>query len=91
MGEPKRPLTGQQDILMKEFKAGRSLTVMVAHTCYGIASLTSRVAELRKLGYNIEDEWRTDRFDRRYQVYFIREYKDAAERDLPSAIAHPNG
>ncbi|MDG4856407.1 helix-turn-helix domain-containing protein [Mesorhizobium sp. WSM4982] len=76
-------LTTQQEIVMSQLNAGRSLTNLVAITCHGVSSLSSRIAELRKLGYPIEDRMETDQFERQYKVYFIKAAKvAAAEKEL---------
>lgn len=54
-------LTTQQTIVLDYLKQGRTLTNKVALTCLGIGSLSSRVAELRKLGYEITTETEEDR------------------------------
>jgi hypothetical protein len=70
-----KPLSAQQQIVMDQLNAGRSLTNLVALTCHGVQSLTSRIAELRKMGVQIEDRTETDQFDRQYKVYFIKAAK----------------
>ncbi|RWP84754.1 MAG: hypothetical protein EOR11_20045 [Mesorhizobium sp.] len=67
--------SAQQQIVMDQLNAGRSLTNLVALTCHGVQSLSSRVAELRKLGEHIEDRTETDQFERQYKVYFIKAAK----------------
>ena len=62
-------LTTQQRVVFDALEAGKTLTNSVAITCYGIGSLSSRVAELRRLGYEITDEIDVDRFQRRYKKY----------------------
>lgn len=46
-------LTTQQQRVMDYLEAGHTLTNMVALTALGVGSLSSRVAELRKIGYPI--------------------------------------
>jgi hypothetical protein len=76
-------LTAQQRIVYDQLMKGRSLTNLVAITCHGVASLSSRVAEMRKLGLRIGDRWDTDQYERQYKVYFIEAAKlEAAEREL---------
>lgn len=65
--EPK--LSTQQRVVLDYLKEGRTLTNVVALTCLGVGSLTSRIAELRKLGIEIADETDTDRFLRTYKKY----------------------
>lgn len=58
-----------QSVVLKYLQEGRTLTQQVALACLGVGSLTSRIAELRKQGYEIDGIWRTDRFNRRYKAY----------------------
>lgn len=47
----------------------RKLSTFIAVNSLGVASLSSRIAELRRLGFKISDEWKHD-FDRqRYKRY----------------------
>lgn len=62
-------LSTQQQIVWDYLKAGRTLTNTVALTCLGVGSLSSRIAELRKLGFPITDSDGVDRFERRYKKY----------------------
>lgn len=62
-------LTTQQQIVVDYLQEGRTLTNMVALSCLGVGSLSSRIAELRKLGYEIEVETDMDRFERHYRKY----------------------
>lgn len=59
--------------MLSYLRRGSSLTNIVALTCLGVGSLSSRVAELRALGYTISDTEEVDRFQRRYKKYFIAE------------------
>lgn len=70
-----RKYSQQQQIVMDQLNAGRSLTNLVTLTCHGVQSLSSRVAELRKMGEQIEDRTETDQFERQYKVYFIKAAK----------------
>lgn len=72
---PDKKYSSQQQIVMDQLNAGRSLTNLVALTCHGVQSLSSRVAELRKMGERIEDRTETDQFERQYKVYFIKAAK----------------
>lgn len=47
------------------------LTQVMALSVYGIASITARIAELRRHGYEIETETREDGFGRRYARYVL--------------------
>lgn len=62
-------LTTQQQIIWDYLKAGRTLTNKLAIIALGIGSLSSRIAELRKMGYEITDEYETDPFERRFLKY----------------------
>jgi hypothetical protein len=82
-----RKYSTQQQIVMDQLNAGRSLTNLVALTCHGVQSLSSRVAELRKMGVQIEDRTETDQFERQYKVYFIKAAKlEGALRTLDDGI-----
>lgn len=67
----KRPdgLTTQQGIVLDYLKRGSTLTNTVALTCLGIGSLSSRIAELRRLGHKIVDRTDTDGFGRKFKKY----------------------
>lgn len=80
---PRTAYTQQQQVVMDQLNAGRSLTNLVAITCHGVSSLSSRIAELRKMGEQIDDRMETDQFERQYKVYFIKAAKvAAAEKEL---------
>lgn len=64
-------LSTQQDIVVQYLKTGHTLTTLIAMTNLGIASLSSRVAELRALGYDIEGEDKLDFNGRRYVAYTL--------------------
>ncbi len=53
-------LTPQQETVLSYLKKGRTLTNKVALTCLGVGSLSSRISELRRLGYDIETEHEED-------------------------------
>ena len=77
------PLTPQAALVLDYLSSGRKITPLVAHMTLGVASLTARIAELRKVMdpdapakyprrlYAIEDEWCTDHFERRYKSYWM--------------------
>lgn len=76
-------LSTNQGIVYDQLSKGRTLTNMVAITCYGVGSLSSRIAELRKLGVNIADRVETDQYERQYKAYFVPAMKlAAAEKEL---------
>lgn len=53
-------LTGQQRVVIEYLERGRTLTNKVALTCLGVGSLSSRIAELRRMGYRIVDALEQD-------------------------------
>lgn len=59
----------QTTLVLEYLASGRGLSVLIAHTVLGVASLTSRVAELRKLGIPIEGKWHQDHQHNRFMVY----------------------
>lgn len=76
-------LTTQEQIVYDYLMKGRSLTTLVAITCLGVQSLSSRIAELRAMGLKVSDKWETDQFDRQFKLYFIPAAKvEAAEKEL---------
>lgn len=50
---------------------GHGITQMEAVGLYRIYSLTSRISELRRMGYRITSDTRTDPTGRRYVRYFL--------------------
>ena len=62
-------LTTQQGIVIDYLRRGSTLTNKVALTCLGIGSLSSRIAELRRLGFHIADRFDRDRDGRSYRKY----------------------
>lgn len=65
-----KELTEQQGRIMNYLKGGSTLTNMVALNGLGVGSLTSRIAELRKLGFKIADRMSDpDQFGRRFKKY----------------------
>jgi hypothetical protein len=72
-------ISPQAALVLDYLSGGRELTPLIAHMTLGVASLTSRIAELRKLknpdgSYTypgIKDEWRNDHFNRRYKAYWM--------------------
>ena len=88
---PTNKMSPQSALILDYLKSGRALTPMVALVSLGVASLTSRVAELRKLKdasgkrlYVINDKWDKDHFKRRYKKYWMGE-KEPADEAVPSA------
>lgn len=65
-------LTPQQKVVLDYLRPGRTLTNKVALTCLNVGSLSSRVAELRRLGYDIatriEEDAQTGRHFKKYNL-----------------------
>lgn len=57
--------------------SGRKLTRQIADTNLGVGSVSSRIAELRRKGLEIEEDWAEDHFNRRYKRYFIKQEEKA--------------
>lgn len=70
-------LTPQDRLVYDYLMSGRKLTGLAAFTTLGVASLTSRIATLRRLGMTINDEWAHDHFERRYKAYWVPSGEDA--------------
>lgn len=68
-------LTDQQGRVINYLKGGSTLTNMVALNGLGVGSLTSRIAELRKLGFPIVDRLDKDQFSRTYKKYDLEDGK----------------
>lgn len=62
-------LSPQNHLLVSYMLAGRKLTNQIALVNLGVASVTSRIAELKGLGYSIAKEERKDHFGSRYVEY----------------------
>ena len=65
-------LSPQQALVIQYLQSGRSLTNLVALTNLGVGSLTSRVAELRGLGFQVIGENRKDFNGKDYVSYTLR-------------------
>lgn len=61
----------QQRTVYDYLMTGRHLTRQVAINTLGIQEVTTRIAELRKLGLDIKSEWKRDFGGTRYKTYFI--------------------
>ena len=59
----------QSAIVIEYLASGRGLSVLIAHTVLGVTSLTTRIAELRKLGIPITGKWHRDHSKKRFMVY----------------------
>lgn len=62
------PITPQALQVLNYLRADRTLTQLLAMNV-GIANLTTRIAELRKLGWDIRGLWKKDTEGRRYKSY----------------------
>lgn len=62
-------LTPQQGRVIRYLAKGSTLTNKVAIMCLDVGSLTSRIAELRRLGFKIADTLETDHAGRSYKKY----------------------
>lgn len=70
MTSPKlEDLSPNNRLLVEYMQAGRTLTNNVAVNSLKVGSLTSRVAELRRLGWPVVSRWKTDFHGRRYKTY----------------------
>jgi hypothetical protein len=83
-------LSEQQRLVLEYLQARRTLTPMIALISLGIGSLTSRVAELRRLRnpdgtrrYIIGDKWCKDHHERRYKTYWLGD-KEPEEHQEPT-------
>jgi N-acetylmuramoyl-L-alanine amidase len=75
--EPEDKLTPQQRLILDYLGAGRTLTTKVAVTSLGIMSVSSRIAELRKMGHPILEREARDHFGKRYLKYFVEQPAEA--------------
>lgn len=77
--DPNAPLTEQAKLVLDYLNAGRTLTPMIAMVSLGVGSLTARIAELRRKGHTIGDEWSKDHFNRRYKTYWLGDERPTDE------------
>lgn len=65
----------QQTLLLNALRAGRRLTFLEAASdpTVGVAALSQRVGELRRMGYTIDDEWVETPTGARIKRYFLRQ------------------
>lgn len=74
--------TPQQKLIVDYLDAGKTLTNKTAIMCLGIGSLSSRMAELKRKGY----EFTTEKdFDERDETHYVK-YKASAKK-APAAEA----
>lgn len=70
-------LSPQTSLVLDYLKTGRKLTNLVALTNLAVGSLSTRIAELRKAGFEINDTWGEDHFERRYKQYWMEKEVEA--------------
>ena len=63
----------QQTALLRAFQSGRRLTFLEAATDsqIGVAALSQRCGELRRMGYDIRDEWVVTASGARIKQYYL--------------------
>lgn len=66
-----RTLSPQAHMVLEYLRSGRGLSNLIALNVLGVGSLSSRVAELRKKGFDIAGDWRREPapHHRTYTVY----------------------
>lgn len=70
-------LAPQAKLVFDYLMSKRKLTPLIAITNLGVASITTRISELRAKGMEIADEWAKDHHGRRYKVYWVEGSADA--------------
>ncbi len=68
---PIEKLSPQNQRLVKYLQTGRSLSSLIALTTMGIGSVSKRVSELNRKGYDIVSTWKTDATGREYVSYSL--------------------
>ena len=75
-----KPLSPQARLILDYMMArpDRRITPLAAHTFLGVASITARIAEIRKKFGTAEhdpisDTWDTDNFKRKFKSYWMTE------------------
>lgn len=61
----------QQRLVYDYFMTGRHLTRQVAINTLGVQEVTTRIAELRKLGLDIQSKFKKDFGGVRYKTYWV--------------------
>lgn len=74
-------LAPQARLVFDYLMSSRKLTPLIAITNLGVASVTTRISELRGKGMKIMDEWANDHHGRRYKVYWVE--KTPAPEEQP--------
>lgn len=71
MTEKTGSLTQQAREVLEYLKAGRTLTVQIAVVNLHINSLTRRITELRRHGFDIRADWDVDQKGKKYRKYWL--------------------
>jgi len=80
----------QLALVLEYLASGRGLSGLIAHTVLGVTSLTTRVAELRKLGIPIRGDWHRDHSGKRFMVYHYAPNEEApGDQPLQNVASHP--
>ena len=61
----------QQRLVYDYLMTGRALTRQVAINTLNVQEVTTRIAELRKMGLDIKDAWKRDFGGTRYKAYWV--------------------
>lgn len=64
-------LTPQAKIVLDYLKSGRDLTGLIAMVTLGVVSLTSRISEIRKAGFEVKTVLSYDHHNKRYRKYWM--------------------
>lgn len=72
----------QAALVIEYLASGRGLSGLIAHTVLGVTSLTTRIAELRKLGLPITGKWHSDHNNKRFMVYRYEPGEEAKDEPL---------
>lgn len=64
-------LAPQQRLIYDYLMTGRALTRQVAINTLGVQEVTTRIAELRKMGLAIKSAWKRDYGGTRYKSYWV--------------------
>ena len=64
-------LSPQQREVYDYLMTGRRLTRQIAINTMSVQDITTRISELRKLGLNVQPEWKRDFNETRYKSYHV--------------------
>ena len=70
--DKKRTMAPQSRIVLDYLKSGKGLSNFIALGTLGVGSLSSRISELKRLGYDILSESRVSPHGKRYAVYHLK-------------------